>query len=425
MIFFKPKVFFTLLFFLCLFLTFNKHSKDKANSYHEVIWSDAAGYYVYNPIWFIYGNDAAAFPDSVITQTGNGFHFTGNKVITKYPSGVAILQSPFFLVSHFLAEPLGFEADGFSRIYSMGLFIAGIFYCCLGLYLLSKFLSGRFSPFISIAAPLLFLAGTNLFYYSIDAPGMSHVYSFFLFSVIVYLTPAITSKGHLKHYLPFLICIILAVLTRPTNIMIILFPLLYAINKRSELVKRVKLFMNNKILILAALFLSLLITVPQLLYWYNTTGSFITYSYGDEGFSFLTAPKILEVWFSTNNGLFTYSPLLLLSIVGMVLMMLNKNREGYLYAGMFLIISYIFGSWWCWWFGCSFGARSFIEFYAILIIPFCYLMERSIKNKASRILLVVAIAFCCYLNMDMEYYYDGCFYGGTWDLTTYLKLLNS
>ena len=420
------RIFFTLLFFLCLFLTFNKHSKDKGNSYHGVIWSDAAGYYVYNPIWFVYGNNASAFPDSIEAKTGNGFYLSkDNNVITKYPCGVAILQSPFFLASHFLAEPLGYKADGFSRIYSFGLFIAGAFYCCLGLFLLSRFLSKHFSPFISIAAPLLFLAGTNLFYYSIDAPGMSHVYSFFLFSVIVYLTPAITLKVELRHYLPFFICIVLSVLTRPTNILILLFPVFYAVNSRSELIARFKIFASHKVTILIALILGSLAAIPQLIYWYDTTGKLITYSYGSESFVFLTAPKMLQVWFSTNNGLFTYSPLILLSVLGIILLIKNKHCSGYLYAGIFLLISYIFASWWCWWFGCSFGARSFVEYYVILIIPFCYLMERSMKNKAGRIILVAAIAFCCYLNMDMEYYYDGCFYGGTWDLETYLKLLRS
>jgi hypothetical protein len=131
------------------------------------------------------------------------------------------------------------------------------------------------------------------------------------------------------------------------------------------------------------------------------------------------------VWFSFNNGLFTYSPLLLLAVIGIVLMIKNKKREGYFYGGLFLLISYIFASWWCWWYGCSFGSRSFIEYYAILIVPFCYFLELSMKKKLSRTLVLVVISFCCYLNMDMEYYYDGCFYGETWDFASYLKLLNS
>lgn len=427
MIFLKPKIFLLLLLPLCLFLTFNKHSKDKANSYHGVIWSDAAGYYVYNPIWFIYGNDASAFPDSIEAQTGNGFSFDrqNNKVVTKYPSGVAILQAPFFLTAHVLAEPFGFKADGFSRIYSFGLFFAGIVYCCLGLFFLSKYLSRYMPSAIAIIAPLLFLAGTNLFYYSIDAPGMSHVYSFFLFSLIIYLSPIITSRPDFKYYILFIVSLCLVVLTRPTNILIGLFPLFFHLNSKAEILQRLKFILQHKVAILLSILSAFVFALPQLFYWKSTTGNFLSYSYGNEGFDFLTSPKLLEVWFAAKNGLFTYSPLLILSIVGIVLLIKDKRLSGYFFAGLFLLISYIFASWWCWWFGCSFGARSFVEYYAVLIIPFCYLLKRTIENKYTRILVFIAIGFCCYLNLDMEYYYDGCFYGDTWDFASYFKLLNS
>ena len=35
---------------------------------------------------------------------------------------------------------------------------------------------------------------------------------------------------------------------------------------------------------------------------------------------------MLEVWFSTNNGLFTYTPLIILSIIGISLMIKNKTN---------------------------------------------------------------------------------------------------
>ena len=423
----KEKYFFVLLFLLCVFLTFNKHSKDKENTYHGVIWADAAGYYVYQPMWFIYGNHASNFPDSIEVKTGSGFQldFVNNKVNTKYYCGTAILETPFFLISHALAKPFGFEPDGFSKIYSFGLFFSGIFYCCMGLFLLSKFLKRHFSSFISVATPLLFLAGSNLYYYTIDSPGMSHVYSFFLFCSIIYLTPLLLSKPNFKYYILFFCCLVLAALTRPTNILIGLFPLFYSIKNKNDFFDRIHYLIKNKMLLLLSALLSLLIAIPQLIYWYSKTGNFITYSYGNETFSFWKSPKFLEVWFSTNNGLFTYTPLIAICLIGIVLMIKQKEWLGF-YAGiLFLIISYIFASWWNWWFGCAFGARSFVEYYAIFCIPLAYLLESTLKHKYYRYILILAIAFCCYLNMDMEYYYDGCFYGDTWDMKSYLKLLKS
>ncbi len=247
----KPKIFLLLIFPLAIFLSFNKHSKDKINTYHGVLWADAAGYYVYQPIWFIYGNNARNFPDNIDAKTGDGFHLDSitNKVTTKYPSGTAILQIPFFIGSHFLAKPFGFKADGFSKIYSFGLYLSGVFYCCFGLFLLSKFLVRHFSPVISVTAPFLFFVGSNLYYYSIDTPGMSHVYSFFLFCLIIYLTPIITTKTSFKYYLQFFCCIILVFLTRPTNILIGLFPLFYNIKSKKEFFNRILFLFSNKLII--------------------------------------------------------------------------------------------------------------------------------------------------------------------------------
>ncbi len=423
----KPKIFLLFILPLSFFLSFNKHSKDKINTYHGVLWADAAGYYVYQPLWFIYGNNADKFPDSIDVKTGNGFqlNFINNKIITKYTCGVAILETPFFLISHVLSKPFGFKPDGFSNIYSFGLYFSGVFYCCVGLFFLSKFLVRHFNPFTSVIAPILFLSGSNLYYYCIDMPGMSHVYSFFLFCLIIYLTPFITTKINSKYFFLFFCCLILVILIRPTNILIGLFPLFYNIKNKNEFFNRIHFLFSNKLLIIVSAAVSLIFTIPQLQYWYINTGNIITYSYGAESFIFWKHPKILEVWFSTNNGLFTYTPLIILSIIGVFLMMKKKKWEAYFIGSLFLIITYIFSSWWNWWFGCAFGARSFVEYYALFIIPFTCLLEVAFKHKLYRYAIMLFIAFCCYLNMDMEYYYDGCFHGNTWDFTTYLKLLNS
>ncbi|MGQ0829186.1 MAG: hypothetical protein ACT4ON_12430, partial [Bacteroidota bacterium] len=340
----KPQIFLLLILPITIFLSFNKHSKDKANSYHDVLWADAAGYYVYHPIWFIYGNNSADFPDNIEKKTGDGFYLdsVNNKVITKYPCGAAVLQTPFFIISHLLAEPLGFKADGFSKIYSFGIYFAGVFYCCFGLFFLSKFLSLHFSSFVSVVGPLMFLVGSNLYYYTIDAPGMSHIYSFFLFSLIIYLTPFVISKTQFRYYFLFFCCMVLAILTRPTNILIVLFPLFYNIKNKTEFLTRITFLSANKLMIILSLMGAMLLAIPQLYYWHSNTGNIITDSYTNESFSFWNNPKLLETWFSANNGLFVYTPLVFLCIAGIILMIKNeKNWNGYFIGVLFMIISYV------------------------------------------------------------------------------------
>ncbi len=410
---------------IIVFLSLNKHSKDKEKSYHDVIWADAAGYYVYNTIWHIYGHDVASYPDSIDVKTGNGFYINTakQKIETKYYSGTALLQTPFFYISHLLAKPLGFEANGFSKIYAYGLYFAGIVYAYLGLFFLYHFLKKQLSPTISFLSVLLLFASTNLFYYSIDAPGMSHVYSFFVFSLIIYLTPQFIERNSTATSIFYLVLLMLAVLIRPTNLLIALFPFIYNLNSYKELPTRIQQLIKPGKDYLIGLLAAFVIAIPQLLYWKSISGNLLNDAYKNETFSNWNSPKLLEVWFSTNNGLFTYTPIVFLFLIGIYVLQKKYKTMAFTILFTFLILSYVLASWWNWWFGCSFGARSFVEYYALLIIPFAYLLKAASEKKALLIIFALLIGFSCYINLSIEYYYDGCFYGGTWDFTSFFKLI--
>jgi hypothetical protein len=68
-----------------------------------------------------------------------------------------------------------------------------------------------------------------------------------------------------------------------------------------------------------------------------------------------------------------------------------------------------------------------IEYYPILAITLASLFKQiSIsKHAIYRVVTYSVVTLCVYLNFDMIYYYDGCFYGGNWDLEAYLKLLEN
>lgn len=410
-----------LLFIILLFLAFNKHSKDNYHSYQSVIWADAAGYHVYNPIWFIYGNNCNDFPADVTSKTGTGFSFnqqTG-RVITKYTSGVAILQAPFFLCAHFFSGIFGFSSDGFSPIYHWAIMIAGCFYGLLGLFFSFVFLKKYFSTHHSLITVVVFFLGTNLFYYTIDASGFLHVYSFFLISVIAFLSLHIYESPRFQTIFFLCVALALAILIRPTNSILILFILFFT---SSGIQDRILFFKKHMKFFAGALLLSLVIFIPQFIYWKQSFNSPIVYSYGTESFLYLLSPKLFLVWFSTNNGLFTYAPILFVSVAGMVLAFWKKNKNGIIITVIFLLSSYIFSSWWNYWFGCAYGARSFVEYYPLLMFPFTYAISQ-ISNTAIKVMLFAFCGACIWINMDIIYYYDGCFYGGEWDWNAYLKLL--
>lgn len=417
----------SILFFILpfsIFLTLNKHSRSRADSYKSVIWADAAGYYVYLPLYFIYDNDALKLPERIVERTGNGFTVDTlqHKVITKYTSGIALLQLPFFAASHLVAKLLNKTDDGFSSIYCYGIMIAAVFYGCLGLWFLCKFLQLNYSPIVSFVTTLSFFLCTNLYYYTIDASGMSHVYSFFLCASLLYYTADYITKPTEKALAIIIFILTIAILIRPTNILFALLPLFYNVLNYKEIMARFELFYMNRTTIAFTLILSCLILVPQLIYWYDLSGHLFHYSYGNEGFSNWNNPQIVKLWFSTKNGLFLYSPIILLSLTGIIVMIVNKEKNGFLLLFTFFVTSYLFASWHDWAFGCSLGSRPFVEYYPLFALPIAFIFT-SVKSIYQKAITYFFIVFCCYLNFDLTYYYDGCFYGGEWDIEAFLNLL--
>ena len=93
------KILFILLFGLILFVSLNRHSRHPKFDYHSQIFSDKAGYHVFLPATVYYAWDAEQMPRNIDSLTGLGFMIVKNKIVTKYPVGVALLHAPFFAIA--------------------------------------------------------------------------------------------------------------------------------------------------------------------------------------------------------------------------------------------------------------------------------------------------------------------------------------
>ena len=208
-------------YFFTVFLTLNRHSRTGIQNYHSEIWADKAGYYVYLPSFFIYNFDGKKLPKKIDTFTGNGFVIEKNIVKTKYTYGVALLESPFFILAHGISTKLGFQNNGFSIIYHKMIDIAAVTYSFFGLIFLYLFLIRYVTKSIATITVACVYLGTNLFYYSIFETGMSHVYSFFLFTCFFFLQHYILKPTSGFIYSVLFGCVVgLIIVVRPINVLI-------------------------------------------------------------------------------------------------------------------------------------------------------------------------------------------------------------
>lgn len=372
--------------------------------------SDGQGYYAYLPAVFIYQDLSLQFVWDI-----NETYYPGEKAaryvnntphgpINKYFVGTAVLQMPFFLLSHAMAKVTGATPDGYSSLYQMGIGSAGIFYVCLGLWFLYGFLTQQRHSELTAALTCVFaLFGTNLFFYAVYEPSMSHVYSFCTVSAFFFFSTKAVRTDRTRPMIGSVVVLGLTALIRPINAIILLSLPLVADNWKQFRDSLMSLFEDKKRLVLLIAAGIAIIAIQPIIYYYQTGRPFI-WPYGEEGFNFLQ-PEIMNVLFSYRRGLFLYSPLLLLGVIGL-LVGIKERPFKYAWAILFLgLIIYIISSWWMWYYGGSFGHRAFVEFIPVFCIGLAFLIQNG-AGRINRSFIVLAALFFTVLQLVQTYQYQ-------------------
>ncbi|HEY3387188.1 MAG TPA: hypothetical protein VGK46_11805 [Saprospiraceae bacterium] len=377
----------------------------------SVIWSDSEGYYQYLPALFI-------LKDVHKLQAGSIWPYYNDKgeYVDKYTCGIAYFEWPFFLIARFVSSNLGHDPNDYvNPVYCNAIAIGGFCFAFFGLWILGKVLRRHFSEGISMLVIVSILFGTNFFHYATREMSISHTYSFFLFALFLYILPAWIKKPNaLKS---FIIGVILGwiVLIRPTNALIGILILLYDVYSMADLKTRFKFLLTNVRQLIWMIPGLILIVFPQLLYWKEMTGHWFYYSYTQEGFTNWKNPKIAEVLFDVQNGLFLYSPLVLLMIIGIFVGLKKKAFQAPALLLIFCIATYVFASWWAWWFGGAFGHRCYVEYYALLAIPLAGLFQHITTHwkLPGRLAFFSFVFVLMIFSVRLSYLYTSI--GGPWD----------
>lgn len=364
--------------------------------------SDGSGYYAFLPQWFVYKTDNFEFMDSIQEKypdarfsDGFSYDFESEKRFNKYFIGTAVFQAPGFLITHSIATAFQLDNDGYSNAYQLyTVFIAFIF-AFIGFWCISKILSyynvSRFTKLVTILAIAL---GTNMGSFVIYNSSYSHVYSFAIISLFTLTLYRWRSADNPFKSLP-LIGILLGFIfiLRPTDaIVALLIPFFF---KRKE---KIPLFF--KTIFTTKAFLYFLIAISlfifpiflQVLSTYQQLGKWALNSYVGEGFDYLMNPHIIDVLFSFRKGLFIYSPILIISIIGFYVFWKKDKAIAIGSISLLIVFTYITASWWCWWYGGGLGMRPYINILVLFAIPFGLLFE-TIANRYKIVLLLFSAIF--------------------------------
>lgn len=383
------------------------------NLWIDILKSDAKGYYAYLPAIFIYKDVNFGFFEKI--ETGKYYNKNlfydyrkeiNGKYINKYYCGTAIAQLPFFLIAHLSSYLFNYDIDGYSKLYLVLINIGALFYLLIGLFYLNSILNlyeikEKYKSLVLFAT----VFGTNLFYYTVAESGMSHVYSFAFITMFIFYAKRYFITYFKKYILFMALLLGIIVLIRPINGLILLV-LPFAAWSLGSLKKGLTTLIKHKLWLLFSLIAFLIIISIQLTYYKIATGHFIVYSYGEEDFNFLK-PHIINILFSYKKGLFLYTPMYLISFAGCYYLWKSSKFEFYSWISFFIIITYIFSSWWIWFYGGSFSSRVFIEYISLFMILLGIALK-NIKLKYIRTLyvsLILTLIIICQIQTYQYRYY--------------------
>ncbi len=314
----------------------------RESGFKQVVSSDGSGYYAYLPAFFIY-KDPSFLKTAQVERTIQGLetyqHYLiqdeKGKIYNKTFPGIAILQLPFFgiacLISWISQQPL----DGYSPIFIVCFFIGSVFYVLLSIFFLRKIVEKIIPDVRHINFMILcLLICSPLFFYMIHTPSVSHLYSFFLFTVFYYLILAIKEDFTSKKIILLSLVLGLICLVRPTNI-IIVFTIPFFLQTKEEITLFFKrLFASKGKAFLRGLLVFSVVFSIVFISWKWQTGSWVQGSYNGEGFYFGKA-AIFQSLFSFRIGLFLHAPLFLAAFL---VAFYHLYKNSFQYAWWFLYV---------------------------------------------------------------------------------------
>lgn len=304
-----------------------------------------------------------------------------------YAIGPAIFWSQGF----FIAKAL-FGGNGYSLPYQLAAGVSGVAIFLSGLVLLYTAISRYFHLRTAMLAIIAATFATNaLFYGSIDTVN-SHAVSFFLSAALLY---SLTSADGKSPVVWGVLTGLLAV-NRIQDMIIGLaaVPFILQQTKTSDRYRQVWESSSRFV------FSAMITFMPQLMLWGMLYGMFFVIPYSTMGYTFsFFRPRILEVLFSTRNGLFLWTPLMALGVIGSVFRRRIPRRLVLSTITVFILQLWTVGSWEVWWQGASYSGRMFVSIIPFLTPGFAELIDRITAAtgtyKTAVTILAIFIALNC------------------------------
>jgi hypothetical protein len=279
--------------------------------------------------------------------------------------GPALLWAPFFGAGHAVALYLSasdknVNPDGTAYPYRQAVCVAGLFYGLIGCWFMYRLCTRFFEKGLTIAAVAGIVAGSFIFWYFIQEPTMTHAPSMALVAGFAWAWAATQERRTRVQWILLGGLAGLMTLVRWQNALFAILPACDSARILLEAWRRSDRHAGRAALVNGILFtgVAALAFVPQLLAWRAIYGSWFAVSPLGPQIR-LDDPRIVDILWSSRNGLFSTSPVLFVGAIGLVAIAWLRPAIGAPAVLAVASMTYFNASIQDWWGSAAFGGRRF------------------------------------------------------------------
>ncbi len=311
-----------------------------------------------------------------------------------YSVGPGLLWSPFFLAGHAvarLARTLGANVnpDGFSFIEEAFVVFASVVYAALALVLLRRVTARLIPDGLPAAAVAGMFLVSPAVYYVIFEPTMSHTLELFgvaLFFWALFGRPLRERRDYL--FLGAAVGLMFLVRWQNLTMLCAAAPLAFG----RPPFDRLRPSRRNVVAFIAG---AASVACLQLLFWQITLDVFVTIPQGP-GYLTPFKPHLLEVLFSTQHGLLSWHPALVIGLVGLASLRFRFLALSLLAA--FVLDLYVCSIVFDWWGVDAFGMRRMVGALPIFVLG-CAAALAAVRMSRWRACLLASLGFFAIWNV--------------------------
>jgi hypothetical protein len=303
------------------------------------------------------------------------------------PIGPALLWAPAYLVT--TAIDIGLASlklrpwpDGFDRSLQVMPGVTGVIAATIGVWLAWRLSRKYTNAAASAVGAIALLFGTHAIYYAMASPSYSHAASMLTSGVFFWRWLGRSGETSLRRVVELGALAGVSALMRWQDALFMITPLWLALTWPTSWGKRLMAAIASGLAFVA-------VFSPQMMAWKVLYGRALTIPQGP---SFLqwSSPHPIAVLFSDNHGLFTWTPLIVLSVWGLATFVRRERSVAVPVVAILLASWYVNAAVADWYAGEAFGARRFLSLLPLFVLGLSVWLGAASKPRLAVVWTLVA-----------------------------------